>query len=386
MAITVRDILMLRSMKNCIIIAGKSGMDNIVEIIDMLEFGWEANGSYSKDLFDEQSFVLSSLIFARFDESKLYPTIRRLIECGVSGLAYKPVFFNELPSDVCRLANDNDFPIFRFDCGITFREIICDVTDIIKLNRNILEVSGYFSLMMYQDLKKDEVSQITNKISPSLLKNAKVTIITDLENDASFSVNCIMRSFQASHYLDGNIVLCKFKSGLALITTMDDRENDKYSVVLDIVFSICGINRKSISLAQSRIHPTYTALDQCVKEAYYAYIANKVLDKKDLTYDGIGTLSFLIPTVSNSHMQKYMSEFLSPIFEDEILLQTAITFVQSEGNYEVASKKLKYHKNTVRYRINKIQSMLAVELPYESFFENLSIAIKIYLIKKVLHG
>ena len=104
MAITVKDILSLKSAAGFIPIAGQNGLNSSVEMVDMLDFAWENKGTYSEDLFDRYSFVVSSLLFARDDEKKLYETLRRLIECGVSGLAYKTVFFQSLPREVCALA------------------------------------------------------------------------------------------------------------------------------------------------------------------------------------------------------------------------------------------------------------------------------------------
>jgi hypothetical protein len=77
-AISVGDILTLKSMKQFVPIAGQSGLCKHVEMIDMLDFGWERDKTYSADLFDEQSFVISSLMFARYDSNKLYATISRL--------------------------------------------------------------------------------------------------------------------------------------------------------------------------------------------------------------------------------------------------------------------------------------------------------------------
>jgi len=179
------------------------------------------------------------------------------------------------------------------------------------------------------------------------------------------------------------VVLCKFASGLALIATMNIEEEKNFDVIINNALLFCGIKRDSMWLAHSKVHPTYTALNQCIKEAYYALVAGQVLDKQDVKYSKIGSLSFLIPMVNNSYIHVYMQDFLSPIFNDEEYMRTTIAFIRAEGDYEVAAKKLNFHKNTLRYRIKKLHSNLSPELSYEAFYEKLSIAIKIYLVKQI---
>lgn len=383
MAITIRDILTLKSMKQFVPVAGQSGISKYVEMIDMLEIGWERDKTYSLKLFDMHSFVISSLMFAKNDSDKLYETIRCLIECGVVGLAYKPVFYNDLPKEVCRLADENDFPIFRIDDNTTYREIIYEITDAIRLNKNTLIKETYLSRMMSENLAEEDVSDLVTRISPYFLKNAKVITVLDPTNKNPFSIDCVIRRFQKYEQFKDGVVLCRFAPGLALIVTMDDLEVRKFDVIINNVLSVCGIKRDSVWLAQSKIHPTYTELDQCIKEAYFALIAGQVLDKQDIRYIDIGTLSFLIPMINSSYIQANMQDYLSPIIGDERYLRTAIEFIRSEGDCEIAAKKLNYHKNTVRYRISKIQSNLSPELSYEAFYEKLSIAIKTYLIKQI---
>ena len=57
MAITIKDILKLKSMRSFELITGESGIDNVVKLVDMLDFGWEAKKTYCEDLFDKHSSV-----------------------------------------------------------------------------------------------------------------------------------------------------------------------------------------------------------------------------------------------------------------------------------------------------------------------------------------
>ena len=111
MSVKIQDILMLKSLHNFTLIAGKGGLSKPVKMVDMLDFGWDREKEYSRtfiqngSLFDEDSFIISSLMFANGQPEKLYDTVVRLIQCGVSGLAYKTAFYKILPSKICQLAD-----------------------------------------------------------------------------------------------------------------------------------------------------------------------------------------------------------------------------------------------------------------------------------------
>lgn len=113
-------------------------------------------------------------------------------------------------------------------------------------------------------------------------------------------------------------------------------------------------------------------------------IASLVLNQQELWFHQIGVLSCLIPLADNPHTGKYMKQFLNPILDNPEYMQTVIAFVRAEGNYEAASQMLNYHKNTLRYRLSKIQSWLAPDATYDFFYQNLSLSVKIYLIQTYL--
>lgn len=389
-SITVEDILTLKSARNFSLVAGKGGLKKSVKMVDMLDFGWDREKEYSSaysdssNLFDEESFVISSLMFAHENPDKLYETILRLIRCGVSGLAFKTAFYKALPKETCQLADKNDFAIFRIDDNVTYREIICDISDAIRLNRDIMVSSDCLSRMLHEKLSVEELSGLVARISNSFRGNARVALILPETGADNFSIDHIIRNFRLYTEFKGKAVLCGFMAGnspgLALIVSMDIDDASKFDTITNHALSTCNIDLNKVRIAYSDIHPTFTALNQCVIEAHQALLASHILDRKCMHYHDIGTLSFLIPAVDNSYVRTYMQTFLAPIVENEESLHTAITFVRTGGDFDVASSKLCLHKNTLRYRINKIHNLLSPDLSYDEFYEALATAVKIYMI------
>lgn len=384
MSISVSDMLTLKSFEHFALIAGKSGLSKTVEVVDMLDFGWERDQTYSQTLFEKRSFVVSSLMFAKYDPEKLFITINSMIKCGVVGLAYKPVFYKELPAEVCRLADENGFVIFRIDDNVTYREIICDVSNAVNINNDIMEAAGYLAQMLSEGIDGEQVSTLVTKISPHFQKNAKVILVMPRPDTRQFHAEQIIRSFKNIRLYRNQVTLCKFSPGIAVITTSNAWEEPMFDLPADYVISNYIGGKDAVLLASSNIHPTYPALHLCLREAYCTLVAAKVLNKDKLSYGMAGTFSYLIPMAGNSHLQSYYRNYLAPVLTDTEYMQTAAAFIRADGDYEKAAAELGYHKNTMRYRINKIKSHLSPDLPYEAFYENLAAAVKIYLINEML--
>ena len=80
-----------------------------------------------------------------------------------------------------------------------------------------------------------------------------------------------------------------------------------------------------------------------------------------------------------------MEEYLAPLLcNNEELLNTACTYIKSKGDLDKTAESLYCHKNTVRYRLNKIHEILDPKSNEKEFNENLSIAIRIYLFSQFL--
>ena len=85
-------------------------------------------------------------------------------------------------------------------------------------------------------------------------------------------------------------------------------------------------------------------------------------------------------------METYMREYLAPIFEEDgsdgELLHTAVEYILAKGDTIKTAERLYCHKNTIRYRIGKLQEKLDPERNEKEFYLNLAAAIKIYLLCK----
>ena len=124
--------------------------------------------------------------------------------------------------------------------------------------------------------------------------------------------------------------------------------------------------------------------DLGLQQAYFASICAQLKRQQSQAYQNIGVYKILLPNLGSPHQLSYMRQFLSPILEkaedgtDE-LLNTAIAYVSEDGDVGKVADRIYCHKNTVRYRLNKLHELLSPNSSTSAFYEQLSLAVKIYL-------
>ncbi len=171
MSLTIREIIKFENLKNFKLVAGEGGLDRFVRRTGIVDFEFVQNLVLSRPaVFDEDSFVLSSLLFAHGDSDKLYHAIKVLIEMNVSGLAYKDVIFKELPKNVIELANRENFPIFVFDDSVYFEDVIADLTIAIRQDSQLNVMELKIRELVKQDHSRDDVMSISERILPNFSK------------------------------------------------------------------------------------------------------------------------------------------------------------------------------------------------------------------------
>ena len=132
MAITILEAMKLPTLKDFELIAGYRGLDREIQRASILDYEYEKSLSDKpiQTYFEKGDFVISSLIYAKDDPSLILESVKGLVSDGVSGLAVKNIYYDVLPEEVIKYANQMDFPIFMFDKkGSYYEDIVTEIYD-----------------------------------------------------------------------------------------------------------------------------------------------------------------------------------------------------------------------------------------------------------------
>lgn len=126
MAVIVREILNLNILKNAKILAGKNGLDNQVQYVDVIEVP-DFNQWIKKN-----TLFLTTAFATHNDEEKLYDLVKCLGEGKAGFLGIKlGRYVDVIPQKVLKLADTLNLPIVSIPVDIAYSEIINSVLNLI---------------------------------------------------------------------------------------------------------------------------------------------------------------------------------------------------------------------------------------------------------------
>lgn len=378
----IRSLLEMKNFDNFRLIAGQNGLNREVSKICLLDY--EIINPIEGQ-FWRNEFALTSLLAAKDNPALILEAIKYLLHSQCSGLAIKNVYYDTLPSKVIDYANLHNFPIFIFDNSVFFEDLIMDFRDTVK----DLEKSRCFEeridLFLTGKTSNNTEDITTLFIDLAGVINKRYKVIYFSFKTPSVAKR-ILKPIERYRSMENESVraLIKFHDGLLLIY-LSDGFNDQ-SLNIDIKY--IGISKEYYWKGESEL---LVSPDMLVSGIHQALSASQIaaIDKTDeVAYTNIGIYKLLLSPHNSEISMKIASDFLDPIVDYDHkhgteLFITACSFIENDGNISKVANALFQHNNTIRYRINTLKKIHNMEHTEGSFYEQLSLAIKIMKLKEL---
>lgn len=381
--ITIKELLELKCTENFRLIAGKNGLHN--EVTGLGIFDYELDQE-SFDSFSKGDLVLTTLFFAK-DNIQLAE--RALIELfnntSIGGLAIKNVCFDNFSSKVIECANNNAIPLFIFN-GTYTEDIIVSVMEIIKAKNNHSILEKKVNSMVEKDLSKADVEKTALQIN-NLFHNNTICAYCAKKNyvDDSNIIKAlnILRVSRNKNIHNKGTSIFKYESGIFIIYSFETLNEALARDTLFLILDALKIDKNSYYIGISDIHHNINELDLCIKKSLCASMSCEKKNNNCLDFKDIGIDKLVLPLKSNYWIKEYYQNIIEAIIEydnnyDANLLITAISYIKNNGKIEATSKELSQHRNTVRYRIDKIRQVTNMTGSEDDYYEQLFLAVKLY--------
>lgn len=198
----------------------------------------------------------------------------------------------------------------------------------------------------------------------------------------------IVKNYSRNNKRDKQSFLFKYRQNYVILITSNNPECESLDSRLWGILHQTGISQENYNIGISRVHYRVSELDFSIKEANWSCQVSILLGEDIKRYNDMGTWEVVTANHKSKYMTEYMKTYLKAILNDSSegsrsLLETLVEFVKCGGNSKLAAQKLNIHDNTFRYRINKIREKIDPNSNDYIFFENVSLAIKIYLLESI---
>lgn len=376
MSITVERFLDISNDYKIKTIAGEAGLNNIAEWFHFIGDEYELQFTNEKELvFCSGQYLQEDAVFLQ--------VITQLVERKASGLVVGVGhYIKEVPQSVLQFCNEHQFPLLKIASGANISDVVklfcLQILESEKANRQL------FSAM------KNAISfpQKTELYTPTFLqygfrKNESYTAVVikveDVHALTSAETQWIVKSMEQTLLSAGD---------KSFILTMEDIfvlvfSNYSEQAIQDIVLKIIVLLRMkeyTFFTGVSANLPGLYELSKAYLQAKQTVDLSERMDWKNVLvrYNELGPYQLLLSIVDKDAKRNYYNSVLGKLEQYDKNNKTNYldflqTFLDNNCNINATADKMFVHRNTIVYKINKIEELLDRDL------SDMEVRVELYL-------
>ncbi|MEG0156181.1 MAG: helix-turn-helix domain-containing protein, partial [Anaerovoracaceae bacterium] len=317
-----------------------------------------------------------------------------LLKQNIAALAIKDVYFQELPQSVINYANELHIPLFLFS-DIYFDDIVFVIKSSLTPRDINLSALQKMRKILYETPTEVEIELLAKDINHYFQNNLISCFCMPKDRAQSnqivaafasrYSEKCILPNAPAT----ASYSVLFFPQGISLTYTDRFGTETLREKALELIKSL-EFTQDTFSIGISSPKDKLQDIGTAFKESVYAAVSGISDNIPVLDFEEIGIDRLLCPLRNDAWVQSYYSELIGKLEDydrerDSDLLKTLITYIHNDCNINLTAEKIFQHSNTVRYRINKIKSILGIsESP--GALSQLFILVRLYEINTLFSG
>lgn len=290
------------------------------------------------------------------------------------------------------LANEKDIPIFELPWEIRLIDLSQIITTMIinEKNRHTSLESILSTLLYGRYESEEEMIQLASSYQVDLKQEGTLVKCAFQANQNSYDqieslMNLCRNVFDNIGYRH-ILILPETKNIFVLFPSEAMKKEQIHHCFEEISTFFMNKEKKQIKVGISSRIKKLSQYSEALKQANLA----ESLAQEDCQfvqfYDDLGILK-VIASISNKEiLTSFYQETLGPLemadqLSDGCLCETLSAYLENNCNALIASQKLFIHRNTMRYRLNKIEEILNISLNdmHQVFLIQNAFAIKRYL-------
>lgn len=375
MFISLKEILKNELFKDIEILAGEKGTTKVVKRISVFDCPCDQQ-MLQGDILKEGDIFITCLEQFRYESESIHEYIETLIRAKSAGLF---IITDErvgvITEDIIHKCDREEFPLVLIRENIPYATIIDTVDKYIAIdNLNSLNMLK-LEKIMYGYISLVEKMEILYSINPNIQKSIRV-----IEVEGDFDSD-IARLELHAYYLNkkSDIYVCGKHHLIFILSDEDEKALRHHSDAAAVRFKEF-INQPIAGY--SRIY-NRRDIDKALEEARRALETAKAMNITSQTYDPLSSLQLLLCVKDTPEAQDFYRSYVDAVAKkvsSENLKETLLTienYVANSGSFVETAKAMNQHENTIRYRVNKVKSALAMEHDNIKFNETIAVAVKL---------
>jgi PucR family transcriptional regulator, purine catabolism regulatory protein len=404
MIVTCKSILELPHLEKMKLVAGQGSLNNVISWVHVVELpevsDWVKGG--------ELLFITG--VGIKDNRKALLKLVKDISDRKLSGLVINVgPYIKETPKEVIDLANNLDFPIFE----LPFEVKLIDITQIIcrAIFENKLQKESMDSFMreiIFGDINiTDEIINRATLYGYSSNK-VYVPLVLDIDNFSMYLkrknikndqliVNIKMQIQeiveQIIHNHNKKCLYAIQGDAFFIMISVGKNHNKTDGTFMEDINSIAEnireivstkINSLTVSIGIGEICSDLKDFKKVIFKAQKALEISKRCGKKNCItkYKDLGIYRLFFQMSVHNEMQSLYNETLLKLkdYDDKNstnLLETLIVYIEQNRNLGKTAETLYVHRNTMKYRIKRIEEILECNLKEDKIAFNIMLCIEV---------
>ena len=367
----VRDLLGLPVFKDVQVLAGKSGLDRNVEHVTVMEV------PDIKRWLKGNDFLITSFYSVRKGIEEQCHLIEELSDTCCCVAVKTGQYVDKIPEEVKKKADQCNLPLLEIPFHLSYIDILINVMDQIFQEENTSSILGKYVKDILYDNYTDKV----------LMEERGHLFGFDVDHDCFAAVNICFRkryvpteqerkalrffcqTLQHSLRDDLKVTGCymvKLDKGFLLL--LEGKQEEEIEAVVkryiceselnefwkqEKMRMLCGIG--PVGRGLNGIRDSYSMAFKAMNVGSMLYRDRLIYRYKELQ------LFCELEKFLRSSETDMLTDILKPIRNQE-LLETLYMYFECGNSTELTAQKLYTHKNTIKYRLNRIQELTGMDL------------------------
>src|SRR6056297_2113786 len=214
MAVRVEDLLELNLFDSARIAAGEKGLKNEIKRVNFSDCPI-LNDVIDHEIVVRGDFFINSLYIVKDDYNEMKKVFEFYINTGSAGVCIIDEYIDEIPKEIKKLADSNNYPILFINKNIPYGEIIRTTTEMILLEKIDTISEMRIDRLLNENLSDEEVLSLAMRINGAF-KNYYSALYISFTNfnkrNLTFIRNEISNNyeFEAVQYKNNIIVIINF--------------------------------------------------------------------------------------------------------------------------------------------------------------------------------
>lgn len=381
--ITIESVLKLPVMDGCKLLAGQSGLTNVIHSVTVYDNIPTATDTEIMT-FDGDIYI-TSLFFGKEDPHFIVDFISSLYRLHASAIFVIDEFICEIPQEAVDFCNAHGLPVILIDRKTPYSLIISGIMEYKLMVQQRKSIENNLKALTSHSISQTEKETLIYDLNPNFQSHVLAVYCSPpidfaVSTSTLYNTSYVSIINRISKY--PTYFASEYRRGLLIVLSKKSSLSSEFENSIESVITFIHTNIPQCKIGISDIHSS-SDLGKCISQAYMAASADSSEPSKISRYCELGIEKLLIASEGNPMLEEFYQEVITPITvydqkHHTELLHTLFVFVKNNMDYTKTCADMFLHENTVRYRIGKIKELIPYGKNDMDFLVTLSVVYKIH--------